>query len=131
MQAFSDLLVGEVLEMQLHDLAVGVRQHCDYFPQQDQPLFLVSESFGGRPGSSYFREAGDSARPARVPRRITARVFLLPEGNCAATEAVTADVPGGVADDDMHPGASRGAAEAGLVDVFQNLDPTVLKGFPG
>ncbi len=46
MQAFSDLLVGEVLETQLHDLAVGVRQHRDHLPQQDQQLGFVSESFG-------------------------------------------------------------------------------------
>ena len=106
MEALCRLASGKTLvQTQLDNLTVGVREEKNHLLQQGKELVFLRESFGG---SSW--------------------IFYFGEESFAATQALAANIFGGVGDDRAHPGASLWATEVGMVDVLQDLDPTDLEG---
>ena len=106
MEAFCRLPSGKILaQTQLDHLTVGSREERNYLQQQGKGLLFLGESFGS-----------------------SAWIFHFEESNFTATQALAANILGGVGDDRAHPGASLWAIEIGVVDSLQDFDPADLEG---
>ena len=106
MQAVRRLAGGETLvQTQIDNLAVGLREEQDDLPQQGKELLFLGESFRASAGILHFRE-----------------------GDFFVTHAPPANILGGIGDNLTHPGTSLGAVEAGMIDGLHDLDPTGLEG---
>ena len=109
MKPFSCLTAGETLiDTKIDNLAIDIGEKNHHFPQQTKQFFFLSEGFG-----------------------VLSRIFRpFREGNWGVAAGLAANIPGGVGDNGMHPGAGFGTATAGPGGL-QDLDPTGLKDILG